>query len=160
MKTVKIITICTGLVILATITGVGIHSGNTNILIAPGLAVVVALLGAKHIFEDPEATAKLKDEHADAIRKMKADHADVIDELKKAETERESHVEKVAMKVHADYRDTIEQKDAVIAALKLKLTEEHKRLTDAWAKIPPANTHPMGFMIASGSAKTQQPPQR
>ena len=159
MKTTKIITIITSLLVLVTITAVGLFGGNTNILIAPGLAVVVALFGAKHIFEDPEATAKLKDEHADAIRKMKADHSNVIDEITKAETEREAHVENVAMKVHADYRETIAQKDAVIAALKLKLAEEHKRLTDAWAKIPPANTNPMSFMIASGGAKTHRPPQ-
>jgi hypothetical protein len=82
MNKAKIITIYTSLVILVTITIVGIYSGNTNLLIAPGLAVVVALFNAKHIFEDPEATTKLKDEHSDAIRGLKLGHADVVAEIR------------------------------------------------------------------------------
>ena len=170
MRPAKIITIITGIVLLIGVTVVGIlgitgvipitEKAAVGVIITPAIGIILAIFNAKHLFDDPEATTKLKNEHSDAIRAIKNEHSDVIAGLKEAESKRDAHVEKVAMKVDADYRETIEKKDVQIAALKVNLAEEHKRLTDAWAKIPPVNTHPMSFMIASGSAKTQAPPQR
>lgn len=151
MKTTKIITIITSLLVLVTITGVGLFSGNTNVLIAPGLAVVVALFNAKHIFEDPEATTKLKEEHADEIRAMKHGHADFVAERVAAERETESK-----------HRGEVAKLQAETTALKSKLVdtekarqELHRKYTDIMPKARPIGQS----FIASGSAKTQQPPQ-
>jgi beta-glucosidase-like glycosyl hydrolase len=63
-------------------------------------------------FDDHEATTKLKDEHADAIRAIKNSHADVIAKRDKANAKAQARSTEIAMKVHADYRETIAQKDA------------------------------------------------
>jgi hypothetical protein len=167
MRTAKIITIITGIVLLIGITVVGIlgitgvipitEKAAVGVIITPAIGIILAIFNAKHLFDDPEATTKLKDDHADAIRALKEGHADVIAERDKADAKAQARSTEIALKVHADYRETIAQKDAVIAALNLKLTEEHQRLTEAWKKIPPANARPMGSMMAPGSAHTSTP---
>lgn len=70
MKLTKIITVIICLIVLLTITGVGIFSGNYNLLFAPGCAVVVAAFKSKHLFDDPEAVTELKIQHSDVIRTL------------------------------------------------------------------------------------------
>ena len=161
MKTAKIITICIGLILLVVIATIGIlgivgyikitEGVAAGVIITPAIGIILAIVNAKHLFDDPEATTKLKDDHADAIRKMKEDHADVIAGLKKAEAEREKHVSDVAMKVHADYRETIAQKDATIAL-------ERERRAAVEKKLMPPPPRASTMFMAPGSAKTTRPP--
>lgn len=169
MRTAKIITIITGIVLLIGITVVGIlgitgvipitEKAAVGVIITPAIGIILAIFNAKHLFDDPEATTKLKDDHADAIRKMKEDHADVIADRDKAEAKAQARSTEIAMKVHADYRETIAKKDAEIAALTLKLANTEKARQELFRKytdiMPKAR--PIGSMIAPGSAHTSAP---
>ncbi len=120
-------------------------------IIGPILAIVSAAIGAKHIFDDPDAITELKGEHAEKIRDMEHGHADFVAERVAAERETESK-----------HRGEVAKLQAEIAALKSKLVdtekarqELHRKYTDIMPKARPIGQS----FIASGSAKTQQPPQ-
>ncbi|OYV05287.1 MAG: hypothetical protein CFE26_12360, partial [Verrucomicrobiales bacterium VVV1] len=84
-------------------------------IIGPILAIVSAAIGAKHIFDDPEAITELKAEHAQKIRGMEHGHSDFVAERVAAERETESN-----------HRGEVAKLQAEIAALKSKLVDTEK----------------------------------
>lgn len=161
MRTAKIITIITGIVLLIGITVVGIlgitgiipitEKAAVGVIITPAIGIILAIFNAKHLFDDPEATTKLKDEHADEVRRIKNEHADVIAQRDKADAKAEARSTEIAMKVHADYRETIAQKDAEIDAAGVRATNDKKLMMELQRKIrdlTPYQDRPDGSRIA------------
>lgn len=93
MKTTKIITVIVCLIVLLTITGVGVFSGNYSLLFAPGLAVVVAAFKSKHLYDDPEVVSELKIQHSDAIRTLTQASAEKEVEFNRSEARLKTHYE-------------------------------------------------------------------
>ncbi len=142
MKTTKIITIITSLLVLVTITVVGIVSGNTNLLIAPGLAVIVALFNAKHIFEDPDAITELKGSHAEKVRTLEHQQADM-----------KAGFEKLLEQMEAHFAQELAKKDADVQASSISAIKEKTKRIEAERQLDiykPRPSRPDGRDIAPG----------
>jgi len=163
MKTAKIITICTGLVLLIVIATIGIlgivgylkitEGVAAGVIITPAIGIILAIVNAKHLFDDPETTTKLKDEHADEVRRIKNEHADVIAQRDKADAKADARNAEIALKVHADYRATIAQKDAEINAAGVSAINEKTKRVEAERQLDiykPRPNRPDGSRIAPG----------
>lgn len=115
-------------------------------IIGPILAIVSAAIGAKHIFDDPEAITELKGSHAEEVRHLQHQQADM-----------KAHYEQLLAQVEAHFAQELSKKDSDYNALAVSAIDEKKLRIEAQrklAEIRNAGKRPMGSMIAPGSAHT------
>jgi hypothetical protein len=121
--------------------GVVTLSGEATVaaIVGPCLGIVVSVLSAKHLFNDPEAITKLKDEHADEIRALKHKHSDAVAENEKLQ-------------------QTIAELKAAHAEETKKLKADNVKYISDQANRPRAPRSLGQTLIASGSARTYPAP--
>lgn len=122
-------------------------------IVGPCIGICASVIGAKHLFNDPDATTELKGSHAEQVRTLEHQHADTITELEK------SHGE-----LKANFEERLAEKDAEINEFSISAINEKKKRVEAEAKyqklLKPKESKGAS-LIASGSARTiQQPPPR
>ena len=111
-------------------------------IIGPILAIVSAAIGAKHIFDDPEAITELKAEHAETIRAMEHGHADFV-------AERVAH----ERNMQAKHAQAIAAKDAEINAANVSAINEKTKRVETERQLSiykPRPDRPDGSRIAPG----------
>jgi hypothetical protein len=116
MTLAKIIFIYTALGVFVAIAATGILSAFgainlprasiTTAFIGPCLGIVAAVLNAKHLFDDPDAIKKLREEHAEFVARLKEQHLEEILRLKQENADTKLRLNTAMSQAEAQHQKT------------------------------------------------------
>lgn len=110
--------------ILAALGVINMPSAATaGALIGPCIGIVATLVQAKHMFDDPDAVRKIKEEHHDEILRLKALHVEREAQINQLSKDREAQHRKIVSDLSEKHSFENEKNAQTITDLKSRVKE-------------------------------------